>query len=249
MRTSLGITLAAGAAIGVLSLGAVTGIALQGDRKTEVLVESGSDGVGRTIAVSGAGIVTVAPDTATIGLGVQVTGPTATEALERANVAATALIEAVKDTGIDAADITTTSINVYPMYNSSNRINGYNASNSITVKVRDLDRTGEVIDVAAAAAGGVVMISGISFFVDDTEPVLADARAAAIDNAVERARQYADAAGVDVGDVLQISEVTVAYTPIYEEGDKPSDGGSTPTPVEPGSQQLSVSVTVVFELT
>lgn len=248
MRTSLGITLAAGAAIGILSLGAVTGIALQGERQTEVFVESGTDGVSRTIVVSGTGIVTVAPDTAMIGLGVQVTGPTATEALERANVSATALIDAVKDVGIDDVDITTTSINVYPMYNSSNRINGYNASNSITVKVRDLDRTGEVIDVAAAAAGGVVVISGISFFVDDTEPVLADARAVAIENAGVRARQYAEAAGVEVGDVLQISEANVAYTPIYEEGDKQSDGGATPTPVEPGSQQLSVSVTVVFEL-
>ena len=76
----------------------------------------------------------------------------------------------------------------------------------MTVTVRDIDQTGPVIDAAAAAAGDNLTVGGVTFYVDDVEALIGAARADAIGNASKRAGEYADAAGVTVGGVLQISE-------------------------------------------
>lgn len=215
------------------------------DHADTVVVDDGST-TSRTMSVTGEGTVTVRPDTADVNVGVQVTAATADAALQQANAAADALIRAVKKTGVDDADIRTTSLYVYPMYSNDTTVTSYSASNMVTVTVRDIERAGIVVDAAAAAASGAISISGISFYVDDTETALDGARTDAIANARARAEQYASAAGVHVGDVLVISESNVSVPPAYDRGE--STGGGTPTPIEPGSQELSVTVSVVFAL-
>ena len=211
---------------------------------TGVVDDAGA--ISRSISVAGSGSITVEPDTADISIGVQVNAETADAALSQANDAASKLIDAVKAAGVDDADIRTSGLSVYPNYADSSTIASYTASNSVTVTVRDIDRAGPVIDAAAAAAGGAITVGGISFYVDDVEAVLGAAREEAVANARARASQYAAAADVEVGDVLSISEIGVSMPPVYEAGDK-SEGGS-PTSIEPGSQGLSVSVSVVFAL-
>lgn len=205
----------------------------------------------RTITVNGQGSVTVKPDTANLSIGVQATADTATAALDQANDSAAKLIDALKQAGVKADDITTGQLSLYPQYSPANRITGYQASNSLNVTVRDIDRSGPVIDAAAKAAGENITIGGIWFSVDDPESVMAAARADAIANAKQRAGEYATAAGVGVGAVVQISEVGVQMPqPMYYGADMAAaEGGSVrSTPIEAGTQELTVSVTVVYEL-
>ncbi len=205
----------------------------------------------RSITVTGEGKITVKPDTASLNLGVQVIATTATEALSRANASAASLIAALKTAGISDDDIATAGVSIYPQFNSKNTIVGYQASNSMTVTVREIGRTGQLIDAASAAAGDSITIGGVSFYVNDTEGLIGAARADAIHNARKRAGEYAAAAGATVGSVIQISESRIGgpVPPIYRAASMSTfDAGDSPAPIEAGTQDLEVSVTVVYEL-
>jgi uncharacterized protein YggE len=247
-----------GAAIGGATIGLLAaGVVLLADRHQSVgtataapvtAVGEAPGVTARTITVSGAGSITVKPDTATLSLGVQVTANTATAALDRANASAGRLLDALKAAGVGTDDIVTNGVSVYPMYNGSNRVTSYQASNNVTVTVRAIDHAGPVIDAAAAAAGDDITISGVSFSVADPEAVIGAARAKAVANAKARAGQYAEAAGAKVGDVLQISEVSVSPVPVFYAAGADSAAGKAGTPVQTGTQDLSVNVTVVYAL-
>jgi uncharacterized protein YggE len=247
-----------GAVVGMAAVGAAAWIG-RGDPKAtiaspETVPTAGpvAGSIVKSITVNGEGKVKVKPDTASLSVGVQATAATATEALNQANTSAAALIAALKSAGVDSNDITTSGLSIYPQYSSAgNTITGYQASNNVTVTVRDIAKTGPVIDAAAAAAGDNITIGGVSFFVDDTEALIGAARTDAINNASKRAGEYATAAGVNVGGVLQISEVSVSSpVPLYYERSVAADSSvaGAPTPIETGTQDLSVSVTVVYEL-
>jgi uncharacterized protein len=206
----------------------------------------------RSITVNGDGKVTVRPDTASLSLGVQATARTATAALNQANTSAAALIAGLKAAGVGDDDIATSGLSIYPHYNSAGvAVTGYQASNNITVTVRDIAAAGPLIDTAAASAGDHITVGGVSFYVDDVEAAIGAARANAIDNARKRAGEYAAAAGVSVGDVITISEVTVGYQPpmFARMPSKVSAESRSPTPIETGTQDLTVAVTVVYEIT
>ena len=204
----------------------------------------------RSITVKGDGRIKVKPDTATFNLGVQATARTATEALTLANTSATALIAALKAGGVGTDDIATSGLSIYPQYNQGGvAVSAYQASNNVTVIVRDVAKAGPLIDAAASSAGDHITVGGVSFFVDDVEAVMGAARAEAINNARKRAQEYAAAAGVSVGGVLQISEVSMGGPqPIMARAAKFSAMADSPTPIEAGMQDLAVSVTVMFEL-
>ncbi|MCU1501412.1 MAG: hypothetical protein JWM12_766 [Ilumatobacteraceae bacterium] len=266
----------AGAAIGIVALVGATLIGVGGDTKscacadpraaaagaqvvspapTDTTVpggtQPGSGVISRTITVSGEGNATVKPDTATVQLGVSVDRPTASAALDQANTSAAALIAALKQAGVAEDDITTAGLSIWPRYDNGSSVTGYTASNSVSVTVRDIDRTGPVIDAAAAAAGNDISVGGVSFSVDDPEQVMAAARADAIANAQKRAGEFATAAGVAVGAVLQISETSATpYQPRFYAADSAS--GTAPaaasTPIQTGTTDLSVTVTVVYAL-
>src|SRR4051794_17645461 len=131
-------------------------------------------GVSRTITVTGQRTATVKPDTATVQLGVSVPRPTANAALQQANKSAAALIAALKAAGVADDDIATSNLSIWPQYDNS-QVTGYTASNTVSAKVRDIDRTGPVIDAAAEAAGDDISISGVSFGLSDPEQSLAAA--------------------------------------------------------------------------
>ena len=103
--------------------------------------------------------------------------------------------------------------------------------------------------ISASSAGDHITVGGVSFSVDDAEAVMGSARAVAIDNARKRAEEYAAAAGVTVGGVVQISELsTGGPQPVFARAASMRAMMDSPTPIEAGMQDLSVSVTVVFEL-
>ena len=208
--------------------------------------------VTRSVTVSGHGKVTVKPDTASLSLGVSVTASKANDALRQAANKADTLIKVLTSAGVSKDDIATSGVSLYPQYDNTGRtISGYNASNSMTVTIRKLGDAGTIIDAAAALVGNEINVGGISFYVNDTEAVLGAARAAAITNAKARADQYAGAANAKVGAVMTISEVSSPVIgPIYYQNAASDRAGATPssTPVSPGTQDLTIDVTVVYEL-
>ncbi|MGZ4724241.1 MAG: SIMPL domain-containing protein [Ilumatobacteraceae bacterium] len=244
-----------GAVVGMLAVGAAAWVG-RDDPKASIASPQPAPVAGtlvKSITVTGEGKIKVKPDTASLSLGVQSTATTATEALSQTNTSGAALIAALKAAGVSDNDIATSGLSIYPQYGTnSSVITGYQASNNVTVTVRDISQTGPVIDAAAAAAGDHITLGGVSFYIDDTEALIGAARKDAINNAMKRATEYATAAGVTVGGVVQISELSVnnpiplMYAPA---ADSAAKGAAAPTPIETGTQDLTVSVTVVYQLT
>ena len=260
-------TVVGGAAVGMLAVGVVaminntssspsdssaTASAVAETSTTTVGGGTPSGIVTRSVTVSGHGKVTVKPDTASLSLGVSVTASKANDALRQAANKADTLIKVLTSAGVSKDDITTSGVSLYPQYDNTGRtISGYNASNSMTVTIRKLGDAGTIIDAAAALVGNEINIGGISFYVNDTEAVLGAARAAAITNAKARADQYAGAANATVGAVMTISEVSSPVIgPIYYQNASADRAGApaASTPVSPGTQDLTIDVTVVYEL-
>ena len=203
-----------------------------------------------SITVVGEGKVDVKPDTASLAVGVQAMAATASEALRQANTSASALIAALHAAAIDNDDIATSGLSISARYNSDGTsIVGYQALNNLTVTVRDIERTGALIDAAAAAAGDSITVGGVSFYVDDTSALIGTARAAAIADARLRADQYAAAAGATVGEVLQIREGSIDIPiPRPLGGAMFAQKAFAATPIQSGMQEQTVTVTVVYQL-
>ncbi|MFN8028316.1 MAG: SIMPL domain-containing protein [Acidimicrobiia bacterium] len=200
----------------------------------------------RTITVVGVGKVKGTPDVADLSIGVEAHANTAVEALQTVSDRAQKVIDVLHDAGVDDADIQTNGLTVGPTYDDQNHIDGYQASNSVVARIRDLSKAGQIVDAAAAKAGDNLRVDGITFSIDDDSDLLAQARVKAIKRARAQAGQLADAAGVSVGDVLTIDEQT-QYSPLpyYSAADA---AGSSASPVSPGTETLSVTATVVFAI-
>lgn len=206
-------------------------------------------GATRTITVMGEGIVKGKPDVLTINLGVQTRDKSANGALDQANEKATQLIATLKAAGVQSEDITTTDVSIYPQYDSQGQhVVGYQASNQVVARFKDLTKAGEVIDAAAGVVGDAITLGGISFSIDDTGTLKQQARVGAVNAAKAQADQLAAAAGTKVGRVLTINETNVSlpYPQYYAEAAPAADKASVP--IEPGTQSVSLNVTVVYEL-
>lgn len=204
----------------------------------------------RTVRVSATGSVSAPPDTLTINIGVRTQADTANGALREAATKADAVITTLKDAGVAEDDITTVDVSVWPRYdNRGEQVTGYEATNSVLAKVRDITKAGEVIDAAAAAAGDSITLGGLSFSIDDPTAVYAQARQQAVQRAKEQADQLAAAAGVSVGQVVSIDE-QAQYTPspLAYAGDMAAAEGGASTPIQPGQTTVTLTVTVVYEL-
>jgi len=203
----------------------------------------------RTIAVTGIGEASAAPDMALLNLGVETEAATAAEALRKNSAQMDATIKSLRDSGVDKKDIQTSGLNVSAKYdysrdNSPPRLTGYQASNRISVKLRNLDKAGAVIDKAVSV--GANRLDSISFAFNDPKPITNAARKDAVADARARAELYADAAGVKLGPVMQISDSyvqgpgPVIVTARMQMGDQSS------TPIAPGESTISANVTIIY---
>ncbi|MFC6490914.1 SIMPL domain-containing protein, partial [Nitratireductor sp. GCM10026969] len=154
------------------------------------------------IMVTGEGEARISPDMAIIALAVQREGETAREAMDENNAAMAAVIAALKEEGIEARDLQTSGLSIDPQYvypNNNNgeekpRITGYRVTNALTVRVRDLENVGEILDRSVSL--GVNQGGNITFTNDDPSEALSQARTRAVEDAVAKARTLAEAAGV-----------------------------------------------------
>ena len=179
----------------------------------------GSDGTG--IWVSGEGTISVAPDLASLDFGVETRAPNVSEANSQASAAMDAIIEALKARGVKDADIQTSRFSIYPRYDyieeekdgiRSGRevLVGYRVRNNATVKLRDLDTIGEVIDEVVTAGGDDVRINGINFTLEDPKTKMSELREMAVADAKAKAEHLAELSDVAVGRLIYISEGAAA---------------------------------------
>jgi uncharacterized protein YggE len=210
-----------------------------------------ADEVKRRISVTGQASVTAAPDMAMISVGVQTTGETAANAIAANSAAMQSVFTAIAGAGIDAKDVQTSQFNVSPVWQDRRKqrdgpplIVGFQVDNQVRIKVRNVDNIGSVIDALATA--GANRFNAISFQIENPEPLLDQARADAVKDARRKAELMAHAAGVELGDVIRISDAQRA----------PRGGGqmmemaamSRAAPIAQGELSLSTQAFVVFEI-
>jgi uncharacterized protein YggE len=200
----------------------------------------------KLVTVTGEATVAVAPDTAIIRLGVGTQEKTAREASEANARQMTAVLAAIKDTGIADRDIQTSRLSLQPQYDPNKsgtaRLTGFQASNQVTVRIRDIDKLPTVLDRAITA--GANEMSGIEFVVSEQSKLLDQARDDAIADARRKADLYAKAAGAKLGRVVSITEEGSTPPP------RPIQAlRAGAVPIAPGEQTLKAIVTVSYELT
>jgi uncharacterized protein YggE len=198
------------------------------------------------IWVTGDGSVTVVPDVANLSLGVEVEAVTVAQAQTQASTAMQAVIDELKARGIADNDIKTQYYSIYPIRDyqkETSVIVGYRVTNTVTVKVRDVDSTGAIIDAVASAAGDNIRINSIYFTVDDPSSYQEQARVVAMADAKTKALQLAELAGVTLGNPTYISEGG-SYVPYIYADRAVAEGPSTP--ISPGETEVRLSVQVVY---
>jgi hypothetical protein len=204
----------------------------------------------RTVTVSASGTVSAAPDQASIQSGVTSEAKSARDAMSKNNEAMKKVIDELKTQGVEAKDIQTTQFNIEPVYvypkeGQPPSVTGYRVNNMVSVRVRDLDKLGGVLDQLVTA--GANQMNGISFDVSKAETLKDDARKDAMANALRRATLLATAAGAEVGEVMQISEETSFHGPrpvVYAKRAAMADSA----PIERGEQELETRVTVTWKI-
>jgi uncharacterized protein len=207
------------------------------------------------ITVSGEGKASVAPDIAALSFGVA-TGRqrTAAEAMTKLKSSMDAVLAAVRKENIDAKDIKNEQFSLNPTYDwSSGRqtIIGYEASQSLRVKVRDLDNVSDVL--GAATAAGANQAGGVEFTVDDPEKTRSVARAEAIAQAKAKAEQLADDLGMSLGEIRSFNENGGGYNPpMYMRSGVSAgaemDAQKQAVEIPAGEQEMTVQVSITYEL-
>ncbi len=215
------------------------------------------------IFVSGTGRVAVDPDLAILTLEIDVKDESVSAAMAQATASMTAVSNAVQGAGVEDRDIQTQRFSIQPVYRweevisrTGNRTNeqvldGYRVTNSVAVKVRDLDSVSMVIDDAAAAGSDDIRINGISFTIEDPTEARIQARTEATQAAVAHAQQIADAAGVALGKPISLSESGASQPQSSFNGRSElafTDSAGAPTPIEAGELEIVVTVSAVFAI-
>ena len=205
------------------------------------------------IIVTGEGEAAVPPDMALLSLSVMREARTAREALDANNAAMAEVIAAIKLFGIADRDLQTSGIQINPRYNYTNKPDGtqdaelvaYQVTNTLSVRIRDLVKTGEILDKAVSL--GVNQGGNITFANDDPSTVLSEARKKAVADAMAKARTLSDAAGVQLGRIIEISDQTFSAQPMPIEA-KAFDRAVAAVPVQSGENAYRVQVNMTFEL-
>ncbi|HHG91130.1 MAG TPA: SIMPL domain-containing protein [Devosia sp.] len=208
------------------------------------------------ISLQGIGEVTSVPDMAIVRSGVVTNAQTAREALSANTAAMSRLFALLKDNAIEERDIQTSDFSVQPQYVYPNRpdasgnpkpprIVGYQVFNNVTVRVRDLDNLGALID--AAVTVGANQINSISFAVSDTAQLQIEARRAAMADAIAKAELYVEAAGLSLGRIVSIRE-DGGSRPVFQPEMARMAMASDAVPVAAGELTFSRQVFVEWEL-
>jgi len=202
-----------------------------------------------TFDVSGEGSVFVVPDTAKVNVGVSSQALTVKQAQNQLNSAINQVSQAIKNLSVDPKDIKTEAYSINPDYDfsgSSRKIIGYSAQANLVILARDIDKINAIIDVATQ--NGANQIGGLSFEVSDKEKAENKAREKAVAEAKKKAENAAKIAGFRLGRIVNYTESFNSMPrPLLLVGGGVLDK-ATPTQVEPGSSEISLVVTLSYEI-
>jgi len=206
----------------------------------------------RVLTVSGQGEVRGAPNQAMLSAGVVTTARTAASALADNSKAMNQVFATLKHAGIADKDMQTSNFSVQPQYatdkngNTLRDITGYQVSNTVNVRVDDLSKVGPTLD--ALVSSGANSIGDIAFTIKDPKPLMAQARAAAVADAIARAQTLAHAAGVTLGPITSINE-SGGYSeprPMYRMAAMAS--APAPTPIAAGEESVTAGVSITWAI-
>jgi uncharacterized protein len=205
-----------------------------------------------TFNVTGEGKATAIPDLASVNAGITANGATVKQVQEQINNTSNKVSEAVKKLGIDSSDIQTANYNINPNYDytgGSQRINGYNASTNLSIKIKDTQKVNEVID--AASSNGANQVGGVSFEVSDKSKAENEAREKAVASAKKKAADAAKIGGFSLGRLVNYSESNNDINPprpMLLQAGEAAQKDSNATNIEPGSSEIMISVTLSYEI-
>ncbi len=207
----------------------------------------------RTITISAEGSVEATPDLATAMFSVVSQGKSP-EAVQEANIRKmNEVISFLTSQGIAEKDIAS-DYNLYPQYDYNQKsadgaytIIGYQLTQTVTVKMRALDKVGAVLQ--GVVSRGVNQVGSITFSIDDPDQLKSEARAEALQKARVKAAELVTQGGVSLGKIVTITEGDSYVPPFYGigGGEAAGRGGAAPD-IQPGTQEVRVTVTVIFEL-
>jgi uncharacterized protein len=204
----------------------------------------------RTLNVSGNGTVYLTPDIAYIYVGVNTDDPDIAKAVSQNNTQTQALVDALKNNGIAAADIQTSNFSVYYNNLSSGKLpdlttdSYFTVNNTVYITVRDLTKLGSLLNTAVSA--GANNINSITFDVADKTAAMTQARQKAMANASDLADELAKTASVKLGDIQSITYSDNSPMPYYGMGGGGAAAPNVSVPIQPGQTQISVTVSVTY---
>ena len=205
------------------------------------------------ITVSGAGKIYAKPDVATITLGLKTDGQTVKDITQTNTTIMNKILKELKDLGISDKDVQTVQYYVAPQYNWTEKggtvPNGYTVEQDVQVKIRDFDKIGDVLSIAANH--GANTISGLQFTIDNPEQFKDQARAKAIAQAKANAQNLAKESGLKLGKLINVYESSSPYPVMYNSA-KAVGGGvmeSAPVPtVQPGQQEIDITINLTYQV-
>jgi uncharacterized protein len=207
----------------------------------------------RTISFTAEGKATATPDIAVTTIGMIAEGSSVAEAQTKNTEVMNKLIAGLQEVGISKADIQTQNYNVYPRYDykeDGRSLAGYEVSQSIRVKIRDLENANKVF--AFATESGANSVSGLDFSIDDRDIYVSEAREKALEKLSKKAKSVSRALGVQLGDIVSYDEYEGGGNqPVYARSyalDEAGFGGGSAPSIEAGSTDVRMNVTVTFEI-
>jgi uncharacterized protein YggE len=264
MKKGIGVLLIAGALLAVVLLAACGSDSSASPGESAPVASSGPYGSAAAssdnnsqaqgISVSGEGRASAAPDMAVLGLGVSAKAATVKAASSQAQEGMSDLLDSLEDNGVEEKDIQTSQFSIYPEYdyrNDERILTGYRVSHMVQVKVRDIDKAGEVIDDAVEAGGDLLQVQSISFTIDDTTALRSDARQVAVADAQAKAEELGSLAGVSLGKPTYITEsMSTPYVPqpYFDRGVGYAMEEAAVTQISPGELEVVVSVYITYAI-
>jgi uncharacterized protein len=238
---------AAALVIGSFLLGtAQSGTASAGQTGVSGPATSASSG---KITVTGSGTVTGVPNQLVLSMGVQTTAGSVSLALHRANAAADKVISALEKNGVAKSDIQTSDLSIQPNFHGSSGVPvSYGVSEQLTATLTDLSKAGTQIQKATDAGGDAVVVNDVSLNLTDTSGLLAAARSKAVHDAQAKATQFANALHETLQGVVSVSDQTSQFSPLPDYYNVALPAASGHVPVSPGTQKVSVQITVVYAI-
>jgi uncharacterized protein len=226
---------------------APTGAGLGASNGSMSVLAATGGGTTPGITVTGTGTVSGTPDTLVVSLSVTANGSSVSAAFSTANSTMGAVQRALKGKGVASADLQTSNVSVQQRYDNKGNTDGYTVTEGLTVTVHDIAKASDDIAAAVAAGRNLLRIDGVSLDLKDTGSLVSKARDDAFAEARTKAEQYAHAAGRSLGAVVSIQEVAQTPQPVYYGGyAAASMPAALRAPIQAGSQDVAVQVTVTF---